>query len=330
VLDALASVQRLPGVERAAVASGYAFGGANYGFTISAPGRDSLPRLPGDTKFTPIIAVSAEYFSTVGTRILRGRAFSNDYRVDGPRVTIVNAWLADAVWPGENPIGQCLFLMGPTQPCATVVGVAQNTHRSQVRELPTMAVYVPLAQTPDRASDATLIIRPLGDAAAAIGSLQRSVAALDPSIRYVTASLMQDRVNPQYRTWRVGAVMFSLFAALALTVAGVGLFAVVAYLVEQRRHEIGVRVALGARGWDVVALMARSAVMTTTAGALLGAATALAMQRYAQPLLFETDAGSPAILAGVGLTLVAVAVVAAGIPALRARRVDPMEALREN
>jgi predicted permease len=329
-LDVLARVKQLPGVDAAAIASGHPFGNTgNYSSIISAPGRDSLPRLTGDSRFTTIVAVSPEYFATVGTQILRGRAFSNDDRVDAPQVIVVNRSMADAVWPARDPIGQCLFLAGPKTPCAFVVGVAEDVHRREVRELPAMLVYIPIAQAADQVPDPMLIVRPHGDASAAIPSLQRSVAALDPTIRYVTAGVLQERLDPQYRTWRVGAAMFSLFAGLALSVAAVGLFGVVAYLVERRRHEIGVRVALGARRSDVVAMMARGAVTTTAAGVLVGGATALALQRFAQPLLYETDAGSPTILGMVALTLLVVAFVAGGIPALRAGRVDPMEALRD-
>jgi len=124
-------------------------------------------------------------------------------------------------------------------------------------------------------------------------------------------------------------MMFSLFASLALVVAAVGLFSVVAYLVEQRRHEIGVRVALGAQAREVVALLLRGAVGTTVIGVLLGAALSLGLSRLAQPLLFETSARNPAVLAGVALVLVVTAVIASGVPALRARRIDPMIALRD-
>ncbi len=122
--------------------------------------------------------------------------------------------------------------------------------------------------------------------------------------------------------------MFSLFAGLAVVVAAVGMFAVVAYLVEQRRYEIGVRVALGARTSDVVALMLRGSVLATAAGVVLGTALALVASRFVAPLLFETSAHDPATIGVVALILLAVATIASGIPALRARSVDPIIALR--
>jgi ABC-type antimicrobial peptide transport system permease subunit len=222
-----------------------------------------------------------------------------------------------------------LLIDGTPRECTTVVGVAADTRR-RVRELPSMFFYVPFEQFADRITSLRLLVRPKGDdVASAIPGLQQAVRALDPTIRYVNATLLQQSIEPDFRTWRVGAMMFSLFAALALVVAAVGLFSVVAYLVEQRRHEIGVRVALGAQAGEVVALLLRGAVGTTVVGVLLGATLSLALSRLAQPLLFETSARNPAVLSGVALVLVATAAIASGVPALRARRIDPMIALRD-
>ncbi len=290
-----------------------------------------MPRLAGDSHWTDFAAVSSDYFATVGTKILRGRAFTDEDGAGSVRVAIVNKSMANAVWPGRDPIGQCLLVDTRTpRECTTVVGVAADARRRGVRELPSMFFYVPFEQFADRATDLRLLVRPKGDdAASAIPELQQTVRALDPTIRYVNADLLQKRIDPDFRTWRIGAMMFSLFAALAVVVAAVGLFSVVAYLVEQRRHEIGVRVALGAQASEIVTLLLRGAVGTTAAGVLLGSALSLALSRLAQPLLFETSARNPAVLGGVALVLVVTAVVASGVPALRARRIDPMTALRD-
>ncbi len=329
--EALARVRALPMVEHAAIADGFPLGGNTYGLLVTVPGLDSLPRFAGDSHWTDFAAVSSDYFATVGTKLLRGRAFTDGDRAGSVLVAIVNKSMADAVWPGRDPVGQCLLIVvGTTRECTTVIGIAADARRRGVRELPSMFFYVPLGQYADRASALRLLVRPKGDdAASAIPSLQRAVRALDPTIRYVNAELLQERIEPDFRTWRVGAMMFSLFAALALVVAAVGLFSVVAYLVEQRRHEIGVRLALGAQAGGVVALLLRGAVGTTAAGVLLGAALSLVLSRLAQPLLFETNARNPAVLGIVALVLVATAVVASGVPALRARRIDPMTALRD-
>jgi putative ABC transport system permease protein len=329
--EALARVRALPMVDHAAIADGFPLGGNAYGLQVTVPGLDSLPRLAGDSHWTDFAAVSPDYFATVGTKILRGRAFTDGDRAGSVLVAIVNKSMADEVWPGRDPVGQCLLIdVGKTRECTTVVGIAADARRRGVRDQPSMFFYVPFGQIADRASSLRLLVRPKSaDAASAIPGLQQAVRALDPTIRYVNAQLLQERIEPDFRTWRVGAMMFSLFAALALAVAAVGLFSVVAYLVEQRRHEIGVRLALGAQAGEIVALLLRGAIGTTVAGVLLGAALSLVLSRIAQPLLFETNARSPAMLGVVALVLVATAVVASGVPALRARRIDPMMALRD-
>jgi ABC-type antimicrobial peptide transport system permease subunit len=194
-----------------------------------------------------------------------------------------------------------------------------------------MFFYVPFGQMADRATQLRLLVRPKGDdAAAMIPALQQAVRTLDPTIRYVSANLLQERIDPDLRTWRIGAMMFSLFAALAVVVAAVGLFSVVAYLVEQRRHEIGVRIALGAQSGEVVGLLLRGAVLTTIAGVLVGAALSLGLSSLAQPLLFETSARNPILLGADAIVLIATAAVASAVPAMRARRIDPMIALRDD
>lgn len=193
-----------------------------------------------------------------------------------------------------------------------------------------MEYFLPVGQGTNQFSGFTLIVRPRGDAGAAIPLLQKELRALDPSIWYVDADVLRERVDPQLRTWRVGAIMLSLFAALALIVAAVGLFSVVAYVVEQRRHELGVRIALGARGFQVVALVLRGVLGITLAGVVLGALVSLAGGRFAEPLLFETSVQDPLLLAGIALLLLAISVIASWIPARRARKVDPMSALRDN
>jgi putative ABC transport system permease protein len=328
---ALAQVRALPTVERAAIADGFPLGGNTSGLEVTVPGRDSLPRLQGDSRFTEFATVSPDYFATVGTNIVRGRSFTDEDRAGSVNVAIVNKAMADAVWPGSDPIGQCLIIKvrATGGECTTVVGVAADARRRGLKDPPSMFFYVPFGQLAARATGLRLLVRPRGhNAASAIPVLQQAVRALDPTIRYVNADLLEQRIDPDFRTWRVGALMFSLFAGLALVVAAVGLFSVVTYLVEQRHHEIGVRIALGASAGEVVALLLRSSVGTTLVGICLGGGLSFALSGVVQPLLFDTSARNPAVLGGVAIVLIATAMVASGVPALRARRIDPMIALR--
>jgi ABC-type antimicrobial peptide transport system permease subunit len=192
-----------------------------------------------------------------------------------------------------------------------------------------MHYYLPLGQGTNALNGTQILVRPRGDASAAIPALRRLIGRLDPSIRFVDGQTLQDVIEPQLRTWEAGAMMFSLFAGLAVVVAAVGLFSVVAYLVEQRRHEIGVRLALGARASDVVALVMSSTVTVVVAGVFAGGALSVIAGRLAQPLLFETNPSDPRLLGVLALVLLLASICASGIPALRARQVDAMTALRD-
>jgi ABC-type antimicrobial peptide transport system permease subunit len=160
--------------------------------------------------------------------------------------------------------------------------------------------------------------------------IRRALTQIDPSLRFIDIASLQASIDPQVRPWRVGASVFSLFGVLALLVAAMGLYSVVVYLVAQRTHEIGVRVALGAQGRDVVGLIVRGSTGLAACGVALGVAVALVAGRQVQPLLFDTSAQDPAIIGGVVVVLMCVALVASIVPALRALRIDPMIALRND
>jgi len=323
--DILDRLRATPGVENMAITVGMPFGGS-FAISLFLPGRDSLPKLPGGFGDPDLSAVSREYFATVGTRLLRGRLFSSDDRPN--RVAIVSETMAKTLWPGKDPIGECLLIAKREAPCTRVIGVVQNARRSRLREDPVMHYYIPIGQE-SFLTGPDIVVRPRGDAHAAVRMLQDAVLRLDPTIRYVDARVLQDRVEPQTRAWRIGAIMFSLFAVLALIVAAVGTFSVVAYLVEQRNHEIGVRLALGARVDHLITLMMRGPIALSTAGALAGTAVALAASRIVESMLFDTSPQDPIVIGGVAALLIAVSVAASTLPALRVRNVDPMEALRD-
>ncbi len=329
VREALDRLSAAAPVERAAASVGMPFGNT-FAVTLRIPGRDSLPRLSGGFGDPDVSAISADYFATMGTRLSRGRLFTAADRAGSEPVAIVSETMAKILWPNADALGQCLLIGGDkAAPCSRVVGVVQDVRRGRIREDPIMHYYVPLGQQPN-ISGPDLVVRPRGEASAAIPALQALLRQIDPTIIYVNAITMQERVEPQTRSWRIGAMMFSLFAALALVVAAVGTFSVVAYLVEQRRHEIGVRIALGAQAGQVVMLMLRGAVGVTLIGVALGTLLALAGARLAEPLLFETSARDPLVIGVMGGALLLVSMAASTIPALRARRVDPIKALRND
>jgi ABC-type antimicrobial peptide transport system permease subunit len=173
-----------------------------------------------------------------------------------------------------------------------------------------------------------LFVRGRGNPLALAEPLRQAMRRLDPGIGYITVQMLQDSLDPQIRPWRLGATMFGLFGGLAVLVAAIGLYSVISYLVTQRTHELGVRIALGARPGSIVGLVVRYGVGLTVAGIVIGIVLALNAAGWIQPLLFDTSARNPVVFGGVALLLLAVAAVASVVPAWRASRVDPIEALR--
>jgi len=191
-----------------------------------------------------------------------------------------------------------------------------------------MTYYVPFGQ--ERGMGGTsLLVRPKsGRTSESIAEIRKLMVELDPAISFVGADLLQDSVDPEMRPWKLGAVMFTMLGALALAVAAVGLYSVMSYLVAQRTQEFGVRIALGAQTSGIMVLVLRSSALMALAGVLIGSGIAIAMGGFVEPLLFDTSPRDPLVLSGVGATLLVVAVLASVVPAIRAKRVNPMEALR--
>ncbi len=317
------AIRTLPGVEHAAVAVGTPFR-TRFQTRLRAEGWDSLPTLPGGGP--NISAVSSDYFATLGVAILRGRGFTGADRAGSERVTVVNETMARTLWPSSPAIGRCLYV-GQATECTRVVGVAEDARRYALREPPAMQYYVPLGQESGMGGR-MLLVRTRGNPEALAPTIRRTLLELEPSLRWVDIHAMQDFIDPLIRPWRLGATLFGLFGALALVVAAVGLYSVIAYGVAERTREVGVRLALGARAGDVVRLVVREGVLAGVVGLLVGLGLAVAAASRLEPLLFETSPRSPAVLAVVAITLLAAAAVASLVPAWRATRIDPAVALR--
>ena len=312
-----------PDVEAASLAIGLAFS-SGFGDDIRVPGRDTIPQLKGGGPF--ISAVTPDYFRTVGTRLVRGRSFTMEDRAGSPPVAIVNQTMAHTLWPGDDAIGKC-FHISQSPACTEIVGIAVDTAQWKLKEDESMAFYIPFGQE-QNIGGTQLLVRPRGDAGTVLSAVRQELIALDPSITYVRASVLQDRVDPQIRPWKLGAMMFSLMGVLALAVAAVGLYSELAYFVTHRTHEIGVRMALGARPSDVARLVMRGGLALAMGGVVLGFGFALIAAKLIEPLLFDTSPRDPTVFLVVALVLVGTAIVATIIPAARARRVNPVDALR--
>ncbi len=320
---ALDRVRALPAVESAAASVTAPFY-SSMAIDLAVPDVPEPPKL--DTGGPYVLWVSEEYFRTMGIRILRGRGFTADDTEGRPRVAVVEETMARLYWPGEDPLGKCLKVGGEEAECSTVVGLAEDTARHSLQPEVTAQYYVPVSQGPRAPS--VIFVRVGAASPELFDRLRREILAADPGVRYVQVQPLRELIDPQARPWRLGATMFTAFGLLALAIAAVGLYGVLAFAVAQRTHEIGVRGALGATAGEIVALVVRQALLLVGASVLLGLAVAVAFGSRIEPLLFQVSPYDPAVMAGVAAALLLAALAAAAIPARRAAAVDPAVALR--
>lgn len=320
LLDAAAS---MPGVTSATRQLAVPFS-SHWALRLQVSGIDSVERL-GQFEMN---AVSADYFKTMGTRIIAGRAITEADRDGAPRAMVVSQSMARTLWPGRDPIGRCMRIQADTMPCTYVVGVAEDIKEREIDNDPGLFYYVSADQFhPDVGG---LFVRTRGPAADAQETVRRHLQSVMPGSSYVVVGPLSELLGEQTRSWRLGATMFVMFGSLALVLAAIGLYSVVAYNVAQRAHELGVRAALGARMSDLARLVVREAMQLTVAGVAIGTAIALFVARWVAPLLFRESPRDPWVFSLVGVVLLAVAALASFIPAHRAARADPMRALRSD
>jgi hypothetical protein len=265
----------------------------------------------------------------MGMTVLHGRGFTEtDDGESAPRVTVLNETMANVIWPRGDALGQCLQVGGRNAPCATVVGIVKDPSRNTLIEGKAMQYYMPWGQGMVGGSLRGLFVRTTANPELLAEAVRRQIRVLDPAIRFVEVQPLQALIDPQTRTWKLGATMFTVFGVLALIVAGIGLYSVLAFNVAQRTRELGVRAALGATSDRLIVLVFREGIRLTAAGIVLGAVIVLLAGRAISPLLYEVSPLDPVVFAIVITTLAIVATAASAIPAWRATRADPSEALR--
>jgi len=318
-LQILTRLEAVPGVEAAAATIAHPFGWAT-GCWVTVPGRDSIPRLPTGGPYCQ--RVTPGYFAAMGTPV-RGRAFTSADRAGS--VAIVNETMARLLWPGENAIGKCF--VADERTCAEVIGIVPDARRFQAVEDVSMTFYVPFA--PDSSYYITaLVLRTRGRPEDWIAPVRAAIQETAPNLPFASVTPLADLLAPSIRPWRLGTAMFSGFALLALVLSAVGLYGVLNYVVTQRTHEMGVRVAMGAQRWDVQRLMVSHGVRVAALGAALGALAGLVAGRVLSSLLYGVSPRDPLVLFAAVVVPVVVAAVASYLPARRASRVDPVIALR--
>ena len=318
----LAAAQAIPGVESAAWVSSVPFWSTSS-MSLYVAGIDSVRKLGRFTYQT----ATTDYFRTMGTRILRGRGFTAEDRGNAPRVGVVSESMAKVLWPGKEPIGQCMRVRADTMPCTTVVGIAEDMVQGDLTSDKRYHYYLPFEQAP-QSGGTFAMLRMRGDPAAQQEAVRKAMQRVMPGQSYVTVKPFAEIVDQQRRSWRLGATMFVAFGVLALVVAAVGLYGVIGYNVTQRMHELGVRVALGAQSGDILGLVVGQGVRFAVAGVALGTVLAYLASRWLEPLLFKQSAKDPLVYSAVGAVLILVALAASAAPAFRASRADPNTALR--
>jgi putative ABC transport system permease protein len=317
----LATAQEIPGVESATWVSSVPFWStSSTGLYVT--GIDSVRKLGRFTYQT----ATTDYFTTMGTRILRGRGFTEADRANAPKISVVSESMAKVLWPGKDALGQCMRVRADTMPCTTVVGIAEDMVQGDLTSDKKYQYYLPLEQASP--SGGFVMLRMRGDPAAQQEAVRKAMQRVMPGQSYVTTKPFIEIVDEQRRSWQLGATMFVAFGVLALVVAAVGLYGVIGYNVTQRMHELGVRVALGAQARDILGLVVGQGVRFALAGVALGTLLAYAASRWLEPLLFRQSARDPVVYTAVGTVLVLVALAASGAPAVRASRADPNSALR--
>jgi putative ABC transport system permease protein len=300
-------------------------GGWTHAFTVEGYQPPPGPQLSLDNHSV----IYGDYLQTMGIPLLRGRDFTEQ---DGPKSThvlIVSESLAKKYWPGQDPLGKRLKWGPPesTNPWLTVVGIVGDVKQGPLETATDAHTYEPYAQLGAPLS-LRIAVRGQGDPAGLASEVRDVVRSLDPQLALGSVRSMDEVISRSTESRRFSLVLVGAFAALALVLAAIGIYAVLAYSVARRTHEIGVRMALGARSGDVVRLVLGQGLRVTAIGIVLGIAGALILTRFLQSLLYEVHPTDPPTFVGVLLLLIIVSVAASYLPVRRAIKVDPMVALR--
>lgn len=274
-------------------------------------------------------AVSSGFFAATGTRILRGRDFTDAATGNAERAVLVNRTMADSLWPNDDPLGRCLRFEKPDAPCYRVIGVTQTALATRLADKPEMHVYAPLANPPFAGwgvGDVVLRMDP-DRLTGSLASIKEMLKAEFPGAK-VTTTTMAAAMEPEYRPWQLGATLFTLFGALAALVAAIGVYSSVSYAVSQRAHEFGVRVALGATWNRIVRDVVSAGLRTVVIGAVAGVLLALASGRLIASLMYGVSPYDPRAMLIASALLIVTATVACLMPAWRAGNSDPVTALK--
>jgi putative ABC transport system permease protein len=317
-------LREAPGVETAGGVSFLPMAGLGAATIFEVVGEAKPPM--GQEPVCDVRVVTGDYFGAMGIPLLEGRHFERGEQTDKANVVIVNETLARQHWPGESAIGKHIVVSWGTDDADEIVGVVGDVRLSDLETAARPTIYWPQGRS--QYPWTALVVRTHGDPAPAASLIRREVRALDASVPVADVRTLDEIVARSVAQRRLVMVLLGIFAAVALLLAAVGIYGVMAYVVAQRTREMGVRMALGARPRDVLKLVVGRAFVLAVIGVTIGTAVARAVTRYMTTLLFATEPGDPLILATVGVVLVLAALAASYIPGRTATRVDPLVALR--
>jgi predicted permease len=320
--ELLARVATLPGVEAVSLARITPFSGAVW--TRSAT-LDGYQPQPDERMAFDFNAIGPDYFRTVGTSIVRGREFTIQDAAGAPPVVIVNEATARRYWPGDVAVGRRLrYGAGPAP--AEVIGVVADSKEKSLIDTTRPAIFSPVLQS--YAPDMTLHVRSATDVQRLLAAVRRELQAIDPALPVYNLQTLADQKDGSLYNARVAAALLSLFAVLALLVSAIGIYGVLSYVVAERTHEMGIRLAYGALPSDLLRLVLRQGMTLALLGAAIGIGGALALTRLMAVLLFAVSPTDPLTFTAIPILLAGVALLACWIPARRATRMDPLTALR--
>jgi putative ABC transport system permease protein len=321
-------VQALPGVQSVSLAQSaplsYFYSPA-FSSPVFVEGHE--PPQGEDPPFAGNNAIGPNYFRTLGVPLLSGREFTDGDRKGAPAVAIVNESLVRELFLNTNPIGQRLHVLLRGQPSSwEVIGVVKDSKYRSLGEDAMPYIFLPYLQNPQPAM--ALHVQTSGNPRDLAAAVRREVQALDPNLPAFNVMSLADNIDISLFPSRFGAVLLGVFGFLALLIASIGIYGVMSYGVSERTHEMGIRMALGARGRDVMRLVISQGMWLALIGVAIGAGLALAVTRVVKSYLYDVSVTDPLTFIGIALLLIGVALLACYVPASRATKVDPLEALR--
>jgi putative ABC transport system permease protein len=327
--EMLGRIEALPGVKSAAVTTNLPLTFKGNSIGVSVEGKPD----PGPDQQRSVVTrvVSPQYFRAMGIALMQGRQFGREDRAGTPPVAVINETMARRFWPGEDPLGKRLTPgeANSTDPndWITVVGVARDVRQFELEAEPKPQMYLSYEQT-EYFQPGDLVVSTEVEPLSLAGAVRQAVWSVDRDQPVSDIRTMEDILSTSLARQRFSTLLLALFAVVALALAAVGVYGVMSYTIVQRTHEIGIRLALGAQGRDVLRLAVGQALRLVCAGAVVGLLGALALTRVMSSLLYGVSATDPATLAAISAVLVGVGLLAGYIPARRATKVDPMIALR--